>query len=165
MKQPNQEELRPRKYMLVTSRGGHLDHLLALEGLWKGGPRCWVTYASSKSREHDLAGETVFFCPYPVEHDSMQGWFNFARGMILAFRLIRRERPSLIFSTGAGCAVPFFLVGRILGVTTCFMEVYDRVSSSTATGRAASFLCNYTFVQWPCQKALYPRAHLVGELY
>lgn len=162
---PSQPEISPRKYMLVTSRGGHLDHLLALEDLWKGGPRCWITYASSDSKERDLAGETVFFCPYPVEHDSIRGWVNLVRSMALAIQLIRREKPSIIFSTGAGCAVPFFLIGRILGVTTCFMEVYDRVASRTATGRAASLLCDYTFVQWPHQKVLYPKAHLVGKLY
>ena len=61
-------------------------------------------------------------------------------------------------------AVPFFLTARAMGIPTVFMEVYDRVESPTLTGRLLQPIATKTLVQWPEQRAFYPRAVCVGSL-
>ena len=54
---------------------------------------------------------------------------NLVRNAVLAIRLLRRERPSLVVSAGAGVAVPFFVAAWMLRIPTVFIEVYDRVDT------------------------------------
>ena len=60
---------------------------------------------------------------------------NTLRNLRLAMRELRRRRPDVIVSDGAGVAFPFFVVGRLLGIPTVYLEVYDRIDSPTLTGR------------------------------
>ena len=67
-------------------------------------------------------------------------------------------------SDGAGVAFPFFLVGRALGVPTVYLEVYDRISRPTLTGRLCYPLAGLFLLQWPEQSASYPRGEVIGSL-
>jgi beta-1,4-N-acetylglucosaminyltransferase len=71
----------------------------------------------------------------------------------------------VIISTGAAVAVPFFAFGRLaFGAMTVYLEVYDRVSSATLTGRLVYPIAHHFVIQWPEQRRYYPKAHLAGEL-
>ena len=89
---------------------------------------------------------------------------NLLRNSRLAVRLLRRERPSLVVSAGAGVAVPFFVVAWLLRIPTVFIEVYDRVDTPTMTGRLCGPFTTRRIVQWESQLEFYPDAHLVGPL-
>jgi len=79
--------------------------------------------------------------------------------------VLRRERPDVIVSTGAGAAVPFFWLGRLLGCRTVYLEVYDRVDSATMTGRLCRPVTDLFLVQWPEQQRLYRDAVVAGPVY
>ena len=87
------------------------------------------------------------------------------RNLVLAVRVLRRERPDVIVSTGAGAAVPFFWIGRLLRCRTVFLEVFDRVDSATLTGRLCAPVTDLMLVQWPDQQRLYRRAVVAGTVY
>jgi UDP-N-acetylglucosamine:LPS N-acetylglucosamine transferase len=90
---------------------------------------------------------------------------NFVRNLILAVRVIRRVRPRVVVSTGAGVAVPFFLVARLHRIPTVFLEVYDRVDSATLTGRLCNPLSTRFLVQWEEQVPFYRRAEFIGPVW
>ena len=46
-----------------------------------------------------------------------------------------------------------------------YIEVFDRVSSKTLTGRLCKPLSTRFLVQWPEQQELYPGSVLIGSLY
>jgi len=87
------------------------------------------------------------------------------RNLGLAVRVLWRERPDVIVSTGAGVAVPFFWVGRLLGCRTVYLEVYDRIDSATMTGRLCHPVTDLFLVQWPEQERLYPGTVTAGPVY
>jgi UDP-N-acetylglucosamine:LPS N-acetylglucosamine transferase len=89
---------------------------------------------------------------------------NLIRNTGLAFRLLRREKPSVIVSTGAGVAVPFFVLGWLRGVPTVYLEVYDRIDSPTLTGRLCRPFARLFCVQWEDQRKFYPGSVVVGPL-
>ena len=61
-------------------------------------------------------------------------------------------------------ALPFFVLGRLTGVRTVYIEVFDRIDSSTLTGRLCRPFTDLMLVQWPEQADLYRGAVVVGPL-
>ena len=77
---------------------------------------------------------------------------------------MRQFRPDIVISTGAGVALPFFVLAKLRRVPTCYIEVYDRINSRTLTGRLCHPFSDLFLVQWPEQLELYQNAQLVGRL-
>ena len=145
--------------LLVSSQGGHLAQLLVLRSWWGEHDRVWVCPHTPDVRDR-LADEQVVTSYSPTTRNVV----NLARNAALAVRVLRRHRPSLVVSTGAGVAVPFFVAARAMRIPTAFIEVYDRVDSPTMTGRLCGPFTTRRIVQWDQQLDFYPDAHLVGPL-
>jgi UDP-N-acetylglucosamine:LPS N-acetylglucosamine transferase len=144
---------------LVASSGGHLAQLHALEPWWRDHDRLWVTFDKPDSRSL-LARERVVWAYHPTTRNLV----NLVRNAFLAVRTIRRERPDVVVSDGAGVALPFFLAGKLFGAKTVYVEVYDRIDSRTLTGRLCRPFTDLFCVQWEEQRRLYPRSELIGTL-
>ena len=147
------------KVLMVCSSGGHLAQLHRLRQWWEGRDRAWVTFDTVDAVSL-LRDERVFWAHHPTTRNLP----NAVRNMALAWRVLRSERPDLVVSSGAGVAVPFFVVARLLGVRTVFIEVYDRIDTRTLTGRLVYPMADLFCVQWEEQRRLYPRARLIGPL-
>jgi UDP-N-acetylglucosamine:LPS N-acetylglucosamine transferase len=145
---------------LVCSSGGHLAQLLVLRPWWEQRDRFWVTFDKPDARGA-LIGERRYACHFPTNRNA----WNLVRNFIVAFRVLHHERPALVVSTGAGVAVPFFILGKLLfGTRTIYVEVVDRVDRPTLTARLVQPFCDRFLVQWPEQQRLYRRARVIGRL-
>ena len=145
---------------LVGSSGGHLTHLLRLEPWWIGRDHFWVTFKKPDAIGA-LEGERTYWCHYPTNRNL----WNLIRNGILAVRILWTERPTLIISSGAAVAVPFFYLGKfVFRCKTLYIEVVDRVDRPTLTGRLVRPVTDQYVVQWPEQMCLYPNAVLIGRL-
>lgn len=144
---------------LIGSSGGHLAQLIALRDLWQDYDRFWVTFPTEDARSQ-LAGERVYWCHHPTNRNIP----NLIRNTGVALRVLRRERPTHLISTGAAVAVPFFYLGRLAGARSIFVEVFDRIDSATLTGRLVRPVTDHLFVQWEEQRALYRNAEVLGPL-
>lgn len=147
------------KIALVGSSGGHLTQLLLMRPWWERYDRFWVTFDKPDARS-GLSGERTYWCHHPTNRHVP----NLVRNTVLAWRILSHERPDVIVSTGAAVAIPFFAIGRLRGAFTVFIEVYDRVSSPTLTGRVVYPISHRFVVQWPEQRAFFPVAEHFGEL-
>ncbi|HEY7456601.1 MAG TPA: PssD/Cps14F family polysaccharide biosynthesis glycosyltransferase [Solirubrobacterales bacterium] len=147
------------KVLLVCSPGGHLQQMLALEPAWRGMERSWVTLEGADSA-YLLAQEPVTLGHGPTNRSLK----NLALNLGLAWRLLRRERPAAILSTGAGLAVPFFLVGRLLGIRLVYVESVTRTETISLSGRLVYRLATRFFVQWPQVAAGRRRAEYAGSV-
>ena len=145
--------------LLVASNGGHLAQLIALRPWLADRQRRWVTFRKPDA-ESQLAGERVTWAHHPTTRNIP----NLLRNAVVAARVLMQERPDVIVSTGAAVAFPFFLLGRLLRIPTVYIEVYDRLTTRTLTGRLCRPLSTIFFVQWPEQQRLYPRSVLAGPL-
>jgi len=147
------------RFLLVCSSGGHLLLLHALRPWWAGHDRSWVTFRKADS-ESLLAGERVAWAHHPTQRNVP----NLLRNLRLAWRLVRRERPDILVSTGAGVALPFFIVARLLGIRTVFVEAYERIDSPSLSGRLCYPISDLFVLQWPDQRRFYPTGQVVGSL-
>ncbi len=144
--------------LFVASTGGHLAQLVSLRDWWSQHPRHWVTFDKPDARSA-LVGEDVTWAFHPTTRNIP----NALRNAALAVRVLRRLRPDVVVSTGAGVSLPFFVVARVLRIRTVYLEVYDRISSRTLTGRLSYPISDAFCVQWPAQQALYPGAAVIGQ--
>ncbi|MDQ3866708.1 MAG: UDP-N-acetylglucosamine--LPS N-acetylglucosamine transferase [Actinomycetota bacterium] len=147
------------RILLVSSSGGHLLQLYRLSGWWEKHERLWVTFDTADAisiLEHE---NTVWaFRP------TTRNLGNLARNMLLARRVLKTFRPSIVVSTGAGVAFPFFVLARIHRIKTVYVEVYDRIDLPTLTGRLCYRFSDLFLIQWEEQKRFYPRGQLIGRL-
>lgn len=148
------------KVLLIASTGGHLAQLIELRPWWQHHQRHWITFDKEDARA-GLKGENVTYAYHPTTRNIP----NAVRNGALAAGFLLRHRPNVIVSTGAGVAVPFFVMAKALGIRTAFLEVYDRITMPTLSGRMVYPLCDTFLVQWPEQQQSYPDSTLVGTVY
>jgi beta-1,4-N-acetylglucosaminyltransferase len=146
--------------LLVCSSGGHLLQLFSLAGAWEDRPRLWITFDKSDARVL-LAGERVAHAFGPTNRNIK----NLLRNLRLAVTVLRRERPAAILTTGAGVAVPFAWIGRMLGVSVFYVESVTRIEELSLSGRLIRPVAEQVFVQWPELAATSPRLRFAGNLF
>lgn len=143
--------------LLVCSSGGHLAQLTALDPWSREHRRRWVCF-DTPDAVSILRGEDVVWAHHPTTRNVR----NLLRNIGLAWRELRRRRPDVVISTGAGVAVPFFLIAKLRRIPTVYLEVYDRMDSPTLTGRLCRPFTDAMLVQWEEQRGLYRGADVVG---
>lgn len=148
------------KVCLVGSSGGHLTHLYLLKPFWKDRERFWVTFDKEDARSI-LENEIFYPCYYPTNRNLK----NLIKNTILAFEILRKERPDIIVSSGAAVAVPFFYLGKIFGAKTVYIEVFDRIDAPTMTGKLVYPVTDRFIVQWEEMKKVYPKAINLGGIF
>lgn len=149
----------PTTVLLVSSNGGHLAQLIALREWWSVRRRTWVTFDTPDAMSR-LEGESVVAAHHPTTRNIR----NLLRNTVLAWSVLRRVRPELVVSTGAAVALPFFVVARLHGIPTVYIEVYDRVDSRTLTGTLCRPFTTRFLVQSERQLDLYPDSTMLGRL-
>lgn len=157
MKSSQRKEI---EILLVCSSGGHLLQLLALREAWESFSRAWVTFDKSDARSL-LADEQVFFAYGPTNRNIP----NLLRNFKLAWRVVRRVKPRIMLTTGAGVAVPFAWIGRLLGVRIVYIESFTRIDGPSLSLRLISPVADRLYVQWPELAAVVPRARYAGSLF
>ncbi|HBT4444931.1 TPA: UDP-N-acetylglucosamine--LPS N-acetylglucosamine transferase, partial [Enterococcus faecium] len=80
-------------------------------------------------------------------------------------RILLKEKPDLIISSGAAVAVPFFYLGKLIGAKTIYIEVFDRIDAPTLTGKLVYPVTDKFIVQWDEMKKVYPKAINLGGIF
>lgn len=146
--------------LVGSSGGGYLTHLYMLKDFWKDKDRFWVTFDKEDARSI-LKNEKVISCYYPTNRNIK----NLIKNTFLAIRILLKEKPDLIISSGAAVAVPFFYIGKILGAKLIYIEVFDRIDKPTVTGKLVYPIADKFIVQWEEQKKVYPKAINLGSIF
>ena len=80
-------------------------------------------------------------------------------------KILHKEKPDLIISSGAAVAVPYFYLGKIRGAKTVYIEVFDRIDKSTLTGKLVYPVTDKFIVQWDEMKHVYKKAINLGSIF
>ena len=148
------------KIGLVGSSGGHLTHLYMLKPTWEKYDRFWVTFDKVDARSL-LEGEIIYPCYFPTNRNIK----NLIKNTFLAIKVLFKEKPDVLISSGAAVAVPFFYLGKLMGAKLIYIEVFDRVDKPTLTGRLVYPIVDEFIVQWDEQLKVYPKAKNFGSIF
>lgn len=146
---------RPR-ICIVCSPGGHLGEARALRKAYEQYDHFFVINGQVMI-PGDMVGRTYFI------RRSGRDWRVFAN-LVEAWILLRRERPSIVLSTGAGPAVPFALVAKCLGIPFIFIEASTQVSRLSLSGRILYRFADKFFYQWKTLERRCPRGVYGGPI-
>ncbi len=145
------------KVCIVSSCGGHLTEVRCLKPAYDPYEHFYVLNDKALLPQ-DMRGKTYF-----ISH-SERDW-KFLLNLWEAYQILRKERPQVILSTGAGPAVPFALVGKILFKTrVVFVETITRIKRPSVTGRIMYRLAHEFFYQWESLRSYFPKARYGGPL-
>jgi beta-1,4-N-acetylglucosaminyltransferase len=146
-----------RPCLLVASSGGHLLQLHRIAESLPEVNRKWVTFKAPDA-ESLLENEDVTYAFSPTNRSIP----NLLRNLRLAWRMVWRERPAVIISTGAGVAVPFCWIGRLLGARIIFVDSLTRVKGPSLSGRLVMPFTHRYLVQWEELAERHPKAEYFG---
>ena len=148
------------KVCLVGSSGGHLTQLYMLKPFWENKSHFWVTFDKEDARSL-LKDEKMYPCYYPTNR-SLKALI---KNTVIAWKVLRKEKPNLIISSGAAVAVPFFYLGKMMGAKLIYVEVFDRIDKPTMTGKIVYPIADKFIVQWEEQQKVYPKAINLNSIF
>ena len=154
------KNIKEAKICLVGSSGGHLTHLYMLKPLWENKNRFWVTFDKIDANSI-LKDEKVYHCYFPTNRNIK----NLIKNTFLAIKVLWKEKPDIIISSGAAVAVPFFYLGKLRGAKTVYIEVFDRIDKSTLTGKLVYPVTDKFIVQWDEMKNVYKKSINLGSIF
>lgn len=161
MRKSKVKDISELKVCLVCSSGGHLAHLMMLKPFWQDKNRFWVTFDKTDAKSL-LKDETMYPCYYPTNRNIK----NLFKNTRLAWKLLKKEKPDLIISSGAAIAVPFFWLGKLFFKTkNVYVEIIDRIDKSTVTGKMVYHVTDKFIVQWEEQTKVYKKAVNLGCIF
>lgn len=146
----------PIRVCIVSSCGGHLAEVRALSPAFEQMDYFFVLNDVARLPQ-EIARRTQY-----VRH-SERDWLLLVN-FFEAWLILRRERPDVILSTGAGPAVPFAAVGKLLRIPNVFIETVTRTQTPSLTGRLMYHLADKFFYQWPALARYFPKGTYGGSL-
>jgi len=123
-----------------------LTEILELREAFDGHKTFFITYDSVRTRklEHKYLLHNIGKNPLVMAYDS-----------VAIFRILCKEKPRLIVSTGSEIAIPAFYLAKLFGIKTIFVETWTRVVQPSGTGRLVYPVADIFLVQWERLRAKY----------
>lgn len=118
--------------------------LLCIESHFKHVDHFFVTFDTLDALSL-LKNEKKYFAHHPTNRNIK----NFIKNIFFTWKILRREKPTLILSTGAGISVPFMILGRLLKIKTIYIESLTRIEELSLSAKMNAFFIDLFLVQWP----------------
>lgn len=147
-----------KKIIAVASIGGHWVQLLRvakpLEREYK------VVYMSTHPKCKSMVGENSF---YTISDFSRWDAWKMVPASFKVLRILLKERPASIISTGAAPGLLVILLGRLVGAKCIWIDSVANVQTMSACGKLARKLANRVYTQWP--ELATPEVHYAGNIF
>lgn len=150
------------KIGFVASSGGHWEELMCLQEVAKVHDGFYVTEAGGQANTSTLSN--VYTVPQ-INRKEKNFIIHFLSLLGQANRILKKEDPDCIITTGALIAYPFCLFAKIRGKKVVYIESFARVSSRSLTGRLVYPFADLFLVQWESMLEKYPKAKYIGGIF
>jgi len=151
------------KVCIVCSAGGHFTEALkATENIFY--EKYYVTYYE-KSLDKIAADNKVYFVTHPRHCTFLLRALLFLRNVVESVKILRKENPDLIISTGADVAVATCVLGKLFGKKLIYIESGGYVTTKSLSGRLVYPFADLFLVQWEPALRNYPKAVWGGPLF
>jgi beta-1,4-N-acetylglucosaminyltransferase len=147
------------KVLLICSAGGHFSTCYQLRPFWQNHDHVWVTFRTPAT-ETSLKNEKVYWAWSPTNRNIP----NLIRNLFLSWKVLHREKPDVVVSTGAGVSVPFLFLARLFGSQTIFVESITRVTDLSLSAKLALLFLHVVYVHWEQLQIRYSKAELIMPL-
>ena len=146
------------KVCLCCSAGGHLAELQVLEKSWQGYDTFYLLMRGPTAVGLRDKGYRV----YEVDNARRTAPWTMLKTLWQTWPIIRKEKPDVIITTGAGVVIPACLLVKLKRGKLVYVETIAEVDRPTVTGRILHPFADLFIVQWPGLKKFFPKAK-IGE--
>ncbi|MCD8209111.1 MAG: polysaccharide biosynthesis protein [Bacteroidales bacterium] len=150
------------KLCCVASSGGHWEELMSLKGILERHECFYVTERGGQADEAEVERLYTFD---QINRKERLFFFKFIRLRAQAARLMRKEQPDVVLSTGALLSFPFCLWGKMHRRKVIYIESFGRVEGKSMTGRLVYPFADFFIVQWESMLQYYPKAIYGGSVF
>ena len=150
------------KACLVASSGGHWEELMCLRPIAEEHDTFYVTEAGGQAKDSSL--KDIYLVPQ-INRRQKDFLWRFLKLMISTGKIMLREKPDVVVTTGALISYPFCLYAKLMGKKVVYIETFARVNDRSLTGRLVYPLADLFLVQWESLLELYPKAKYVGGIF
>lgn len=150
------------KICFVSSSGGHWEELLCLKKIAVENDSFFVTEKGSQSDE--FKNYKIYTLPQINRREKgfVRKFFSL---FLKAGRIIEKEKPDVIITTGALVSFPFCLIGKCRKAKIIYIESFARVNKKSLTGRLVYLFADLFIVQWESMLKYYPKAKYTGGIF
>ena len=134
-----------KKIFAAASLGGHWKQLLRITRPLE--ERYKVVYASNHPKCATMIGEGAGF--YVIQDFSRNDAWRLLPAFFRIFRILRREHPDAVLSTGAAPGLACLLVAWLLRYKTIWVDSIANAAHLSASGRIARKFASRVYTQWP----------------
>ena len=147
------------KICLAGSAGGHLSQLLKIASAWSGYEVCWITTTEVVRASLGEAGNV-----HVVGECNRQHPVRVLRVFLRCLRILRRERPDVVISTGAAPGCMAAILGHLAGAKVIWLDSITNVNRLSLSGRLVRPFADLFLVQWPALARKYRGVEYVGAV-
>ena len=142
---------------LVASAGGHISQLLRLADSWRDYETFCITTTQvmrDKLRDHGKV--------YIVGECNREHPLRVVMVMLRCIRVVLKERPDVLISTGAAAGCIMCFLGKLLGAKVIWVDSVTNVERISLSGRMVRHISDLFLVQWPELAKQYSNVEYVG---
>ena len=150
------------KICFVSSSGGHWEELMCLKPVMEEN---YSFYVTEESEQLEHIARNKIYCFPQINRRDKYFIFHFVKLFFEARKILHKEQPTYIITTGALLAYPFCLVGKLMSMKIIYIESFARVNNKSLTGRLIYPIADLFLVQWESLLELYPKARYVGSIF
>lgn len=150
------------KACFVASSGGHWEELLCMKSIAEEHDTFYVTEEGGQARDCSL--KKIYLLPQ-INRRQKDFFWRFAMLLASAGKIMRKEKPDFVITTGALIAFPFCLYAKLMGAKVIYIESFARINDRSLTGKLVYPFADLFLVQWESLLELYPKAKYVGGIF
>ncbi|MBQ8541054.1 MAG: polysaccharide biosynthesis protein [Clostridia bacterium] len=150
------------KIGFIASSGGHWEELMCLREIADEHDAFYITEAGGQANDSKLNN---IYTVNQINRKEKTFLYKFIKLFITAIKVIRKERPDVVITTGALIAFPFCLIAKLSGAKVICIETFARVTNKSITGRLIYPFADLFLVQWESMLECYPKAKYIGNIF
>ncbi len=147
------------KICLAASAGGHLTQLLKLKDAWEENEVFYVSSLDVVAERLSKLGKTYITgeCnrQYPIKSLGV---------FIKCFKIILKEKPGVVISTGAAPALLVCIAAKIFGAKIIWLDSIANTHKLSMSGMMVRPFANLILSQWPEVAEKYKNVEFVGTV-
>jgi len=147
------------KICLAASAGGHLTQLLRLQSAWNSHNTFCVTTSDVVLEKLQKYGKV-----YVVGECNRQHPLKVLLVLTRCIRIILKERPDVVISTGAAVGCIMCFLGKVIGAKIVWVDSITNVDRLSLSGRLVRRIADLFLAQWQQLAEQYKNIEYAGKI-
>lgn len=136
-----------------------MSQLLKLAECWRGHEIFYVTTTGVMREKLSTFGAVYIVGECNREHPG-----RVAKVLLRCIKIVSREKPDVVISTGAAAGCMLCLLGKMLGAKVVWVDSITNVERISLSGKMVRCFADLFLVQWPDLANRYKKVEFAGPL-